>query len=202
MTFATDALIAALRLRYDYYSAQSVFELARERAGIAEKPALDATEVRALCTALPAVGDRLDGVLARIGQLLAEGPATAAPVAPVASKPPVEPKVAPKAAAETKPALAAPPALLETTIVLTGVEVGDGEQVLVCGAFAELGDWDPERARPMARKGDAWLTTVALTPDTEISFKFLRRTAEGEVIWEGGENRSLVGKPRVDATWR
>ena len=182
MTFATDALIAALRVRYDHYSAQSVFELARERAGIAEKPAFDAADVRALRNALPAVGDRLEGVLARIDQLLAEVPAAAAAVATVA------PKVA--------------PAPIETTIVLIGVEAGDDEEVLVCGAFAELGDWNPERARPMARKGDAWLTTVALTPDTEISFKFLRRTAEGEVIWEGGENRSLVATPRLDATWR
>jgi len=90
----------------------------------------------------------------------------------------------------------------DTMIVLTGVKLGDNDQVLICGGFAELGDWDPERARPMSRKGDEWLTTVKLPPDAKVAFKFLRRTSEGEVIWEDGDDRLLVAKPRIEATWR
>jgi len=37
---------------------------------------------------------------------------------------------------------------------------------------------------------------------TEIAFKFLRRSADGDVIWEGGENRNLSAEPRIDATWQ
>lgn len=93
---------------------------------------------------------------------------------------------------------------IATTFALTGVDADEDDEVLVCGGDAALGDWDPERARPMAKKGEAWLATVDVTPGAEISFKFLRRTADGEVIWEGGPNRTLDGdaKPRIDATWR
>jgi hypothetical protein len=322
MTLSTDDLIAALRLRYDYYSARSMFELACERAELAEKPAYDVAEVRAWRTALVAVGDRLDHVLARIDLMLGdesasparaetatatntasfeavpaaqtastreetatapsrtvaaaettatrEKTAASAPTAPsqaaspnetAAAKPSVHATtgeetavVTPKASAPTAPSQAASPKetaaakpsvhattgeetavvtpkasaqaassqattredtatatskaaaateeAVETTIVLTGVDVAEGEQILVCGAFPELGDWDPERARLMSRTGDEWLATIKVAPDTKVPFKFLRRTADGDVIWESGADRSLVAKPRLDATWR
>ena len=75
MTFAKDDLIDALRLRYDYYSAPIMFERARERAGLPEKNELDAKDVRALRAALAQAGDRIDGVLARLDQLLESAPA-------------------------------------------------------------------------------------------------------------------------------
>ena len=223
MTFAKEDLIEALRLRYDYYSAASVFEIARQRAGLDDKAAFDTTELRAFRSALEAVGDRVTTVLAQLDGWL-DGPAPAAPAAPAAVAPEKTParveKPAEKSAAEKpvekpveKPAEKAADkgdkkgkgkatAALETTIVLTGVPAGEGEQVLVCGEGEDLGDWDPERARAMAKKGDEWSTTLKLTADAELAFKFLRRTAAGEVIWEDGEDRHVAAKPRVDATWR
>ena len=211
MTFAKDDLIEALRARYDFYSAASVYDLARERAQLADKPTLDATELRAFRAALDAVGDRVGPVLARLDAMLEDAPpakaaATAATTpapAPVQPQPPAPAAAPPPAAPVASPAVvAAPVTAVETTIVLTGVELDDGEQVLVGGGSAELGDWDPDRAQPMARKGDEWLATVKLAPDAEIAFKFLRRAADGSVVWETGDNRSLVAKSRLDATWR
>jgi hypothetical protein len=220
MTFAKDDLIEALRARYDFYSAASVYELARERAQIADKPTLDATELRAFRTALDAVGDRVGPVLARLDAMLDTAPPTkaaaAAPspqpapaalpppaaAAPPPAQPPAPAAAPPPAAPVAPPAASAKPAAVETTIVLTGVDLGEGEQVLVGGGSVELGDWDPDRAQPMARKGDEWLATVKLAPGAEIAFKFLRRAADGSVVWETGDNRSLVAKSRLDATWR
>ena len=93
-------------------------------------------------------------------------------------------------------------AVVETTIVLSGVEASEGEQVLMCGQLPLLGDWDPERARPMARKGDQWLATLELAPDVELAFKFLRRDADGNVIWEAGDNRTILAAGRLETSWR
>jgi hypothetical protein len=208
--YGKDDLISALRMRYDAYSAEAVFEMARDRAGLANKPALDARELAAFRAALAAVGDRVTRVLEEIDRMLgaAAAPPAAkpAPVPAAATAPAPAPAAAPASTAAPAPA-AAPakakePTAVETTVVLKGLDVSDGEQVMMCGAFAELGDWDPERARPMARKGDEWLATVKVAPDVEISFKFLRRTKSGEVIWESGDDRRLVAAPRLDATWR
>lgn len=254
MTIAKAQLIDALRLRYDHYSAATVFDIARQRVEIEDKADYSMKEVRSLRAAIELVGDRVGVVLAAVDEMLASGPAGEPGAAPTAAKdkqPKAEaakaevakaeaakaesakaeaakpepakteaakteaakpdksepPKVHPKTEkseldkAQAKTDKSAPTTADVVEIVLKGLEVADGEQVMVCGAFEELGDWDPERARPMARKGDAWLTTVKLVPDATVAFKFLRRTADGTVIWETGDDRHLVA-PRVEATWR
>ena len=99
MTFAKDELIAALRGRYDYYSAESMFGVARERASLADKATYDAAEVRALRGVLAAINDRLGGVLAHLDAMLA-GAGPAASSAPAAATPaPATPAPAAAAAA-------------------------------------------------------------------------------------------------------
>ena len=210
MTFAKDDLIAALRMRYDYYSAESVFDIARNKASLADKASYEPAEVRTLRQVLPSCGDRLTAVLARWDELLEAAPAgkgDAPKKAEAKPEPKPEPKPDPaKAEAKPQPAKAEPAKTekaetIETTIVLTGVQVGDDEQVLISGD-GELGDWDPARAKPMSRTGDQWLTTVKVAPNAEIACKFLRRTADGKVTWEDGDNRTLPAKPRHEVTWR
>ncbi|CAN5903900.1 hypothetical protein BH11MYX3_BH11MYX3_21510 [soil metagenome] len=215
MTVDKDALVAALRLRYDYFSAESVFEIVRQRAGLDNKASLDAAELAAFRAALVAHGDRTDRVVAQVDELLGGAPA-AAPAPAEPAKPAAEPaKPAkggkgkePEAArpAEAAPAKAAEPApvagSIATTISLKGLEVAVGEQVMMCGGLSELGDWDPEKARPLTREGELWSTTIKLAPDAEVSFKFLRRDAEGKVVWETGDNRSVTAAKPLDATWR
>lgn len=228
MSYGKDELIDVLRIRYDYASADAVFEQARQRAQLESKSAFDAGDLRAFREALAKVGDRLGAVLAQIDQMLESAPAgKPAEKPPAAKEKAVDdkgakadkgakeksgphaaddkaakdksgPHVTDDKAAKEKSGAAA----TDTTIVLTGVELDDDDQVLICGASSEIGDWDPERARPMSRKGDEWLTTVKLPADAKVAFKFLRRTSKGEVIWEGGDDRMLVAKPRIEATWR
>jgi hypothetical protein len=86
-----------------------------------------------------------------------------------------------------------------TRIILTGLELADGEELFVCGDHAELGNWDPERARPMMRDGDVWSAVV--TPGAG-EFKFLRRTEDGVVVWEGGENREVGTALTIETSWQ
>lgn len=90
MKLTKDDLIAALRLRYDHYSAQTVFELARDRAGLADEPAYADAQVHAFRTALGQVGDRVERVFERLDSLLASGGGGGAPApapAPVKDAP-------------------------------------------------------------------------------------------------------------------
>ena len=187
MKLAKHDLLAALRLRYDHYSAQSIFEATLERAGLPDQDDYDAAQVTAFRTALARVGDRLANVNARL-DVLAEG------------TPPVMTEVTPDLAPGIYQVEATPH--VETTITLAGIDVRDGDEVLVCGGLPELGDWNPEKAPTMTREGAYWATKLAVPAGTDVPFKFLCRTADGDVIWENGENRQLVPKPRIEATWR
>lgn len=194
MKLAKHDLLAALRLRYDHYSASSIFEVTLERAGMRDQDDYDLKEVAAFRAALARVGDRLANVDARLDALLEVVPA-------VLAKPTEEPAKAKKAPAPGIYQTEATP-LTETTITLAGIDADDGDQVLVCGGLAALGDWNPEKAPLMKREGAYWLAKVTVPPGTDVPFKFLRRTADGTVIWEDGDNRQLVPRPRIEATWR
>lgn len=209
MPIDKDAVLAALRRRYDYYSTQTMFDLARERAGLSDKPAFDAAELRAFRAGLVLVGDRIDAVLAQIDELAGTAPAAVATTtptvvvtAPVAAEPTTATAATASPVVATSPAAETTSPAAETTIVLTGLELGEDEQVMMCGELPVFGDWDPERARPMARKGDQWLATIELAPKVELAFKFLRRDAAGTVTWETGDNRKVIGAQRLDASWR
>ena len=185
-----DDLIAALRLRYDFYSAQTIFDAALARAELRDQDLYSEVELNAFREALSRVGDRLTAVEERIESLI-ETPAAPEPVAmkaepvakpePVAAKPEPEPKPAESAVA---------------TISLVGVELDPGEDILVCGSFV---DWNPDRAIAMTRNGEGWQVEVPAGRD--IAFKFMRKRADGTLLWEPGDDRKLVGN-RIDATWR
>jgi hypothetical protein len=79
MAISKDSLVDALRLRYDSYSAETVFELACTRAGLEGKTSLEPKEVVAFRAALEKVGDRVGNVLARIDDLAGIAPAKSDP---------------------------------------------------------------------------------------------------------------------------
>lgn len=235
MKLARADLIAALRLRYDHYSAETVFEAACKHAGLPDQAHYDRPALVQLRASLVKVGDRLARVNERLDDLVGEAAqapqaiAAPAPVEPPAPEPP-KPAQAPQSTAAPETANARPaekkaaksdaveppgkavkvgkdkPSRPETgdakttRIVLTGLEVDDGERVLVCGDRADLGNWDPEKARPMTQDGDAWIATIELGDGGE--FKFLRRTADGTFEWEPGENRDLKAVAKIEASWQ
>ncbi len=206
MSISKQQLVDALRARYDAYSAESMFQMACARAGLEDAATFDAGALIAFRGGLEQVGDRLATVLAQLDAVL-EGAQQAA-VPSVTQSPMASVPVAPSTtrvddtrsdASVDKPAVEVTG---EATIVLSGVDVADGEQLLVCGASPELGDWEPARARPMVRHADQWRASVKLANDDEVAFKFLRRTDDGDVTWEPGGNRVVRGTERVDAMWR
>jgi hypothetical protein len=321
MKLARHDLVAALSLRYDHYSSQSLFEAACKRANLDDQESYTAAEVAAFRAALAKLGDRLQRVDARLDSLLgtsepdedtaqvstpapkltvesaathaegstasakppkadsakptnaspagsktestnaspagsktasanappagsktesanappagsktdaanaspADSKADAANAPPAGSKTesakpanastaPAKPGVAtPAHAPQATPPMPAPDGLAsaaprpapstesETRIVLTGIELADGDALFVCGDRVELGNWDPERARPMMRDGDAW---IAVVPRGEGVFKFLRRTEDGDVTWEAGDNREIGMAAKIETSWQ
>ena len=289
MKLARHDLVAALSLRYDHYSSQSLFEAACKRANLDDQESYTAAEVAAFRAALAKLGDRLQRIDDRLDSLLGtsepgEDTAQASPPAPkltvesaathaegstASAKPPkaesAKPTNAPPAGSKTEAANAspagsktdaanappagsktdaakpanAPPSTApapakpgvatpahapqatppmpapdglasaaprpapstesETRIVLTGIELADGDALFVCGDRVELGNWDPERARPMMRDGDAW---IAVVPRGEGVFKFLRRTEDGDVTWEAGDNREIGMAAKIETSWQ
>lgn len=191
-----DVILAALRLRYDHYSAENVLAAALDRAGLVGATGFDVPQLGQLRAALERVGDRLGRVLAELDALGA-APVTGAPVAAVVAAPAPVVEAAPVVA----PAPAVEPAAA-VTIAVTGVEVADGAEVLVCGDAPALGAWDPTKAARMEPAGDAWTTTIAVDAEAELAFKFLRREPGGDVVWEAGDNRVARARSRIDATWR
>jgi len=189
MKLAKQDLLAALRLRYDHYSAQAIFETALAKAGLDDLAEYDLAQVAAFRAALSRVGDRLANVDERLDMLTDVVGGAAVVPAPVEKI--LEPGIH---EIET-------PKPVETTITLAGIDVDDGDQVLVCGELPVLGMWDPERARAMTREGMYWLTKIVVPLGTDVPFKFLRKTADGTVVWEAGHNRQLLAKPRIEATW-
>src|SRR5688500_702532 len=168
MKLAKEDLLAALRLRYDHYSAQSIFETTLARAPLPDQEAYDEAQLTLFRVTLKRVGDRIEKVDARIDSLLA----APAPAVIVASPEPAKPALAP-GIHETDQG----PKPVETTITLTGVDIKEGDQILVCGGFAALGNWDPDHAAAMKRDGMHWRTTITVPPKTDAQFKFLRRNA-------------------------
>jgi len=235
-----DELIAVLRIRFDYYSAESVFELAAAEAGIADRTSLDAEEVVAFANALKHIGDRVEPVIQHLQTILPAGTpfeephtgeaaaAEATTTAPAGGAPAaagthertpgdntaaaVEPSP-PEAAADPPSGTPAPGTNPDegtdpsegVTILLRAATPGTGE-VLVCGGLPELGDWKPEGAAAMKpMPGDLFSLSLSLPPKHSFEFKFLRRASDGEIEWEGGDNRSFTvpdnGSSVLEATW-
>lgn len=69
-----------------------------------------------------------------------------------------------------------------------------GQQLYISGDVAELGAWDPAKAvGPLFNPSyPDWFLPVALPGGRTIQFKLLKKDASGNVVWEGGSNRSLT----------
>ena len=97
-TINKDRLLAAIEVRYDYYSARTLFTQCVKRAGLTAKDAYEASEVVAFCDALTELGDRAESVVELIrtwaGLVPAQAPKEADEDLPKAGLPAVDPKPA------------------------------------------------------------------------------------------------------------
>ncbi|MFG2825424.1 carbohydrate-binding module family 20 domain-containing protein [Kitasatospora sp. NPDC048365] len=82
-----------------------------------------------------------------------------------------------------------------------------GDTVLLAGSSPELGAWDTAKAVPLttdARAYPTWSATVRITPGGSVQYKYLKRTAAGDLTWENTPNRSLTppqGETALDDRW-
>lgn len=84
-----------------------------------------------------------------------------------------------------------------------------GQQVYITGNINELGNWNTSIARGPASCPNypTWTVTINNLPaDRTIEFKAIKKDGSGNVVWEGGSNRTYTvpssGSGSVTITWQ
>lgn len=71
-----------------------------------------------------------------------------------------------------------------------------GQNIYVTGNVAALGNWNTANAKPLSwisgsgTRGN-WRAVIGLPASTAVQYKYIKKDGAGNVIWEGGANRSL-----------
>ena len=83
-----------------------------------------------------------------------------------------------------------PPTGGTTTAVTFNVTYSNtvsGQDVYVVGSTAQLGSWNTASAIKLSGAAwPKWTGTVTLTSGTAVQYKYIRKDAAGNVLWEGG----------------
>ena len=67
-----------------------------------------------------------------------------------------------------------------------------GEHLCLIGSDASLGNWEAENAFPMYHNGDGeWEACLSLDQLVALEYKYVVKSQNGALIWEGGKNRIL-----------
>ncbi|KAF2788438.1 carbohydrate-binding module family 20 protein [Melanomma pulvis-pyrius CBS 109.77] len=69
-----------------------------------------------------------------------------------------------------------------------------GQNVFVVGSISELGSWDPSKAVQLradlyTQSTPLWYGSVKLGAGTRFEYKYVRKEADGSVVWESDPNR-------------
>ncbi|GAB3728306.1 hypothetical protein GCM10027594_10410 [Hymenobacter agri] len=102
-----------------------------------------------------------------------------------------------------------PPPTGGTTAVSFNVTYSNtvtGQDVYVVGSTTQLGAWNTANAIKLSGAAyPVWKGTVNLTSGTSVDYKYIRKDAAGNVLWEGGANRTFTpsgtSQTRTD-TWQ
>lgn len=94
-----------------------------------------------------------------------------------------------------------------TANITLHVTADPGQSLYIVGAPATLGSWDPSAAVPLTQvDASTWTGTATLPGSATVEFKYIRRNADGSVVWESDPNRSVAtpsgGTVTFDDTWR
>ena len=87
-----------------------------------------------------------------------------------------------------------------------------GQGIFVVGNTAALGNWSPAAAAPLSWVSGSgqtgnWRTTLQLPANTALQYKYIKKDGSGNVVWEGGGNRTLTtpapgASATVNDTWK
>ncbi|MBB6636037.1 alpha-amylase family glycosyl hydrolase [Cohnella thailandensis] len=69
-----------------------------------------------------------------------------------------------------------------------------GQNIYVVGSIPELGSWDPAKASEAFLNPNypEWFLPVSVPKGTTFQYKFIKKDGAGNVIWEGGSNRTFT----------
>lgn len=88
-----------------------------------------------------------------------------------------------------------------------------GDNIFVVGQIPQLGNWAPDNAKPLSAskytaQDPLWFAEIEVPAQTTFEYKYIRKTAGGQVVWESDPNRR-VSTPAgcgsvssVEDTWR
>ncbi|REJ05204.1 alpha-amylase [Microbacterium bovistercoris] len=82
-----------------------------------------------------------------------------------------------------------------------------GQSVYVVGSIPALGNWAPASGvRLSAATYPVWKATIDLPAGTSFEYKYVKRDANGNTVWEGGSNRTATvgsnGAVTLNDSWR
>ncbi len=97
-------------------------------------------------------------------------------------------------------------AMVQANITLH-VTADPGQSLFIVGGVPTLGSWDPGAAVALTKEdAGTWTGTATLPGSATVEFKYLRKNADGTVVWESDPNRSVAtpsgGTVTFDDTWR
>ncbi|KFA70732.1 hypothetical protein S40288_08878 [Stachybotrys chartarum IBT 40288] len=69
-----------------------------------------------------------------------------------------------------------------------------GETILVVGGLTQLGNWSPGEGRALSAErytssDPLWYADIDIPAETSFEYKFIRRLANGDIVWESDPNR-------------
>lgn len=72
-----------------------------------------------------------------------------------------------------------------------------GDNIFVTGQLTQLGNWNPADAKPLSASrytssDPLWSATIELPAATLFEYKYIRKTASGQVVWESDPNRRFT----------
>lgn len=82
-----------------------------------------------------------------------------------------------------------------------------GQNVYVVGSISQLGSWSAARAVPLGSGGyPTWSATFQLPASTSFTYKYIKKDAAGNVVWESDPKRSATtpssGTLTTNDSWR
>jgi alpha-amylase len=97
-------------------------------------------------------------------------------------------------------------AMVQANITLH-VTAEAGQSLFIVGGVPTLGSWDPAAAVPLTQvDAGTWTGTASLPGSAIVEFKYIRKNADGSVVWESDPNRTVAtpsgGTVSFDDTWR
>ncbi|KAG8711782.1 hypothetical protein FRC08_015463 [Ceratobasidium sp. 394] len=82
-----------------------------------------------------------------------------------------------------------------------------GDNIFLVGDIPALGSWAPASSLAMSSASyPVWTVNVSMTAGTAFSYKYIKKTSSGTVVWESDPNRSATAPPSgtltLNDTWR